>query len=872
MSDKDKICGGAEGYGPDALSIDSLMLENSILRAEIAEAALVSERSAIMSAHVFTDSPYLTLLFDDRFKLIDCNAAAREYFGMDPDEGFGSDFVHMIDKSTPEYQPDGRKSDSVILKLAETARNGFDRFDTELIIKGRPTPLSVILKRVPHRDSFLIAAYCRDLTNAKRIGATIAHQGELLQAVNTVATNLIAAEPEIFERTILESLGTIGRAAGADRAYIWQNFEQDGRLCCRQTHEWSEGAAPQQGKNFTEALAYDDIPRWRDALLAGISINGPISQFSESEQEILRRQGIVSILLIPLIHAGTPWGFIGFDDCRRERVFTRVDEQVLQSAGILMTSAILRNDVTKKLITAREEALAGMHAKSEFLSRMSHEIRTPMNAIIGMTAIAIKTGDQAKIQHCLEKVDASSRQLLSIINDVLDMSKIDANKLEIVNSEFDFEKMMQNVFNVIQVKLDEKRQEFHFDFDGVFSKNVVSDELRLSQVLINLLTNAVKFTPECGEITLKVRETPIDADSSALSIEVADNGIGIRNERLDSLFDSFEQADGGITRQYGGTGLGLAISKRIVGLMGGEIWVRSSPGKGSRFGFEVRIGWGGPCRAQPTHRIHLDRLRILVADDAEDVREYFKNILGSFGVHCDTASDGTEAVELAARAKEAGAPYDVIFVDWHMPGLNGGETAREIERVTGNAASVVMISVLGWHEIEPEAKACGVSRFLPKPVLPSMLYNALMELTELAVAPKNADEHELSKDWTGKTILLVEDIEINREIVINLLEDTGVSIVLAEDGEQALGRFMSSPDKFDLILMDVQMPVMDGLEATRRIRALGLPRAASVPIVAMTANAFKEDEKECLAAGMNGHVAKPLEPKTLYNTLSSYLG
>ncbi len=529
-------------------------------------------------------------------------------------------------------------------------------------------------------------------------------------------------------------------------------------------------------------------------------------------------------------------------------------------------------DLRKKdelLIAAREEALAGTKAKGEFLSRISHEMRTPMNAIIGMTQVAKKTDDPERLHSCLDKVDSAAGQLLDIINDVLDMSKIEADKFEVSAYEFNFEKMIQRVFNVVQVKVDEKRQTLTFEGGELFRRLMIGDELRLSQVLINLLGNAVKFTPELGRIDLKVGQTPLDADHSLLQVEVRDTGIGMTPAEQSRLFNTFEQADSGITRKYGGTGLGLAISKKIVNLMGGDIRVESTAGQGSLFAFSIKVGWGGPVprTVLPTER---QNPRVLVVDDDPAALEYIGSLLDGFGMQHDHAGGGAEALEKVGASLADGRTYDVILLDWNMPGLDGEATAREIKRILGNDVIIVMISAMDWSELEKTVSGLGLAGFLPKPILPSPLLDTLLNLTQGRLLPEKGRSVPLRR-WEEKRILLVEDNEINREVAQSLLEETGVGVDCAGDGLEALEMLAQHPG-YDLILMDIQMPRLDGLSAARRIRESEGPGARAVPIIAMTANAFKEDIQASLEAGMNGHIAKPINSDELIRVLAEHLG
>lgn len=529
---------------------------------------------------------------------------------------------------------------------------------------------------------------------------------------------------------------------------------------------------------------------------------------------------------------------------------------------------LLLSDVTP-LIRARKGAEQASQAKSEFLSRMSHEMRTPMNAIIGMTNIAKSSDDPEKKEYCLDKIQNASSHLLGVINDILDMSKIEANKFELSCCEFSFEKMLINVTNVVNFKAEEKELSLFVNMAQDIPPMLYGDELRLSQIITNLFSNAIKFTPAGGMITLNAAKTGEQEGVCTLRLEVIDSGIGISKEHQTRLFHSFEQADGGIARQYGGTGLGLAICKKIVELMGGEIWVESEPGKGSKFSFTVRLKKGEDQPAPKTSLINRENLRILAVDDSADVRAYFRHIMQSFRLPCDVAADGSEALELIRSAGDR--PYNIIFVDWMMPDINGVELTKRIKEIMRENAVIIMISVADWSTIEAEATRAGVSRFISKPLFPSVLMNTINEILGNVKIKKRAQETQARHTFQSRTILLAEDVDINREILFALLDDTGIDIEAAQNGEEAVRLFRENPQRYSLILMDIQMPKMDGYEATRRIRALETPEAGSVPIVAMTANVFREDVERCLAAGMNAHVGKPIDQEELFNMLEKYL-
>ncbi len=529
-------------------------------------------------------------------------------------------------------------------------------------------------------------------------------------------------------------------------------------------------------------------------------------------------------------------------------------------------------DITA-LMQAKYDAENASRAKGDFLARMSHEIRTPMNAIIGMTEIGQNTGELSKTKYCLNKIGNASKHLLSLINDILDMSKIEANKLTLIKEPFHFERMLENVCNVITVKSEEKKINLFVDVDAEIPNEVISDELRLAQVLTNLLSNAVKFTPDHGNIHLNITRVSGDKKESTILVEVLDTGIGISPEQKARLFDSFEQAEGNTARRFGGTGLGLPISKRIVEMLGGTLDVESTPGAGSRFFFTIIIQHASESRKRIYDQSLYTDLHILVIDDDPAILEYFERVLSSFHIKCDLARNGEDAVELVKAAAGEKHPYDIIFVDYLMEGLDGIETARQIKAVTGASENVIMISISDWNMIEDDAREIGIERFIQKPLFQSAIFNTIHEivLTGDDLKTPEAEPPSSALSFSGCRLLLAEDIEINREIVTTLLEDTKIAIDCAENGQVAVALFSENQNRYDMILMDIQMPLMDGLEATRRIRALGTAQALKIPIVAMTANAFKEDVDACKTAGMNDHISKPINIEQLTGKIAYYL-
>ena len=554
-----------------------------------------------------------------------------------------------------------------------------------------------------------------------------------------------------------------------------------------------------------------------------------------------------------------------------DKCFSVIIKEIMLVDAAENSVLVIAIDITD-LMKEKENAQAAAQAKSDFLSRMSHEMRTPMNAIIGMTKIASDTDDTSKIKYCIDTIETSSEHLLGIINDILDMSKIDAGKFDLVRAPLNIEKMLMKVCNLVVDNMEKKQQKFNIVLSKDLDLNYMADDQRLSQVITNLLSNAMKFTPEKGKITLTVGKIGHDDYTNTLRFSVADNGIGMTEEQAARLFTAFEQADGSISRKFGGTGLGLAISKNIIEKMGGTIWVESQPGAGSTFIFDVTLE-----RAPHQHTIVFDGispddLRLLILENDEEIRQRFVSITESFGMKSESAANPDEALALLEEANRLNHNYDIIFLDYDIPGTNGLELAKKINEKIDKNTVIIITTFMEWHQIEDDAKLQNVTRFVTKPLFPSSILDAIDDVvgTTLKTLDIKTDTTGSMVDLSDVMILLAEDMDINREVFIALLEGTNVSVDIAENGAEAVELFKSDPDKYDLILMDIQMPEMDGYEATKVIRAMDLDKAKDIPIIAMTANAFKEDVDRCIASGMNDHLAKPIDVDTVIRKILQY--
>ena len=687
---------------------------------------------------LYDSNPNINFIADFDYNVIDCNPSALKFYGFENKAEFKNGLLEKLTRSILEKMPGGVEPVPISQRLADIARYGETSFETTLLFDGEEIPFHFDLKMVPYKGATVIAVYQTDLRELRRVECDLERRDMLLSAINMVAARLISVEDEDFETSFGESIAMLGRSIDVERVVVWKNYESGGELYCTQIHEWCEGSEAQHGKPHTIDIKYSEtVPTWEGTLRRGKCVNAIVRDLLPVEREQMSRQGIVSVLAVPLFVRDIFWGFVGFDDCINERVFSKMEESTLGSGAMLIAAALFRNEMTENLIIAREDALSSARAKSAFLANMSHEIRTPLNAIVGMANIAKLKAANEETAEPIDEILKASRHLMDLINDILDFSKIESGKLEIISEGFNLGSAVQEVVSIINPRCAEKNILFEANLGTLPEVAVLGDRLRGKQVLINLLGNAVKFTDEGGTIKFAVEEVAQSDEDITLRFSVRDNGIGISEEHLPNLFTAFEQGDGSVAVKYGGTGLGLAISQNIVKAMGGIISVDSALGLGSTFSFTLT---------------------------------------------------------------------------------------------------------------------------LPK--------------TELAKPTSDGDVSLESLDLTGRRILLAEDIEINRVILIELLKDTGIEIDEAADGLQALQMFESStPYFYDLIFMDVQMPNMDGYQATGAIRRLARPDAQSAPIIAMTANAYREDIERALNSGMNGHVAKPIDidavKRLLHNELVS---
>jgi PAS domain S-box-containing protein len=719
-------------------------------------------------------------------------------------------------------------------------------------------------------------------------------QIRMQELLTRIAATYINLPLDRVDGAVQDSLGELGHFVGAERVYLFEyDFEREH---CRNTHEWcAEGIAPQI--QDLQEVPLSIIPHWVKTHRGGEAMHIPdvlALAPDNAVRQILEPQGVRSLLAMPLMDAGRCLGFVGFDFVRGLHVCAESEQRLLTVFAEMMASIRLRREMDESLRFHREKAEAANRAKSEFLANMSHEIRTPMNGVIGMTGLLLDTALSDEQRRFAETTMSSAESLLTLLNDILDFSKMEAGKLSLDYHDFSLRKILDEAVTPLALRAQEKGVEFICAAAPDVPDWLHGDPIRLRQILVNLAGNAVKFT-ERGEIEVSVERVQasevhsqesgsVSENACLLRFSVNDTGIGIPADKQRLLFEKFSQVDASSTRRFGGTGLGLAIARQLTELMGGRIGMESKEGRGTTFWFTLSLERaaekepGSESVAAPvaaTADIH--GLRILVVDDNETNRQVLMTQLRAWGFRAREAADGPSALAVLREAREKGIFFRVAIMDMQMPGMDGVALAQVIQHEPAYAAMrLILLTSMGHTGESRRFKQAGFSAWLPKPVRASALFDVLHE-TLFVQAAQPAAEALASEVRTpvlsdASRILLVEDNEVNRLVAEGLLRKLNVRTDTVGNGADALAAL--ERERYDLVLMDVQMPVMDGLEATRRIRAScrSLQAARHLPIVAMAAHAMQGDREKCLEAGMDDYIAKPISPKALADTLAKWLG
>ena len=831
--------------------------ENRRLAEEVKAAARLADLMSSFSS-LFSHMPAMSFSKDTGTgRYLACNQPFAEYANKEtPDDVVGRKDSDLFDPATAAHIVE---SDKTALSMDEPYI-----FFEDIPDAAGNTIRSLQTTKLKFRDAsgrLCLLGMCVDVTEIARMKAAEAKQQEMEE-------RLALQEKLLEEQRQRERQDSMIVALSSDyRGVYYVDLDKDEAVCYQEDKKYV--AAPSLGDHFPYMETITDYgmkhvaENYRDGFLEFIRpenirrelLKQPVIAYRFLEQRdgqeayaMLRMAGVrhMEDRTDHLVHA------IGVG-------FTDIDEEMRKSMAQQQT-----------LVDALAAAEEANKAKTAFLSSMSHEIRTPMNAIIGLDSLALRDRTLTDTtREYLEKISGSAKHLLGLINDILDMSRIESGRLVLRKEEFSFSGMLEEINTMVMSQCRDKGLSFECHINGHVDDYYIGDDMKLKQVLINILSNAIKFTDAPGSVTLTVERTNVYKDQSTLRFSVRDTGIGMDRAFLPRIFDSFTQEDSGRNNKYGSTGLGMAITKNIVELMNGTISVESEKGVGTEFTVMITLR---NCEQPDTaaDAISARDLRVLVVDDDPIACEHARIVLEEAGIQADTALNGQEALKAMELRHAKQEPYNLVLLDWKMPGMDGLEVSEEIRRRFDQETTVIILTAYNWDEIRDEALSAGADSFLAKPLFAP---GVIDEFGRIARRNNMSMLREARRaDLRGRRILLAEDIVINAEIMKEILRVKEMEIDHAENGLIALEKFRESePDHYDAVLMDVRMPVMDGLAATEAIRALDREDARRVPIIAMTANAFDEDVQRSLQVGMNGHLSKPVEPEHLYQTLEEQI-
>ena len=838
--------------------------ENRRLVAEVQSAAKLAELMGSISS-LLSNMPAMSFSKDAKTRVyLACNQAFAEYAGKErPEEVVGHTDHELFDEETAtHFVEDDTKAlamDSAYVFFEDVPDATGTMFRNLQTTKLKFTDAS---------GRLCLLGMCVDVTEMTRIKTAEAEARAKQQELE----EKLALQEHIQEQEKHQKeLDSMITAMASDYRSVYHvDIDADDAVCYRVDPE-DESQIP-EGVHFAYHQAFREYgemnvdPEFREEFLRFID---PVNV-----RAALATENIIAYRY--LVHRG---GRDYYEMLRMAGVRhpSDRDDHIVHAVGVGFTvidaemrEAMARNQALKDALAAAEDA---NKAKTAFLSNMSHEIRTPMNAIIGLNNIALNDPSvSGKVKEYLEKIDTSAHHLLGIINDILDMSRIESGRMVIKSEEFSFAKALEQVNTIISGQCRDKGLTYDCQIKGQVDDYYVGDDMKLRQVMINILGNAVKFTPEGGTVSFIVEETARFDGKTTLRFTIRDTGIGMSEDYLPKIFDPFSQEDSSSTSKYGSTGLGMPITKSIVELMNGNIEVASKKGKGTTFTVIITLLDSDRSALNETEENdgvpHPHEMCVLVIDDDPVACEHAQIILGQVGISCERALSGLAALEMVKLRHARREPYNLILVDWKMPDLDGIETTRLIRAAVGSETPIIILTSYNWEEVEAEAREAGVDTFVAKPLFAGTVLDEFRE----AFKRKNVRLEKATADLRGRRILLAEDMPVNAEIMMMILSMREMEADHAENGQIALEKFQShEAGWYDAILMDMRMPVMDGLEATRAIRALDRADAKTIPIVALTANAFDEDVQRSMQAGLNAHLSKPVEPEALFETLESLI-
>ena len=787
-----------------------------------------------------------------------CNQSFAEYaHKASPEEVVGLTDYEIFDRATADH-------------FAADDRRALEQDEPYIFFEDVPDAGGVNIRnlqttKLKFRDAsgrLCTLGMCVDVTEMTRIKANEAKQQEMEQRL-ALQDKLLAEERQRAEQDRL-----ITALASDYRGVYYVELDKDDGVCYQVHPEMINGF--RVGQHFVFSR---DIGEYGRKFVTAEYLNEFLDFIKpENIKSRLLSERVISYRYKILRQGKESYEMLRFAGVRHPE--DREDHMV-HAVGMCFTDvdvetrrALAQTQALSDALNAAEEA---NRAKTAFLSNMSHEIRTPMNAIIGLDSIALNNVDlPPETRDYLTKIGASAQHLLSIINDILDMSRIESGRMSINSEEFSFAKGLEQVNTIIGGQCRDKGLQYKCRVRGRVDDYYIGDDMKLRQILINILGNAVKFTPAGGKVSFLVEEQARFDGKTTLRFTISDTGIGMSPEYLPKIFDAFSQEDSSSTNKYGSTGLGMPITKSLVELMNGHIEVESEKGKGTTF--TVTVTLTDSERASEVEEddgeLHPSQMTVLVIDDDPVACEHARLILGQAGVSCDVASSGVEGLEMVKVRNARREPYNLILVDWRMPGMDGIETTRRIRQVIGQQTAIIILTSYNWDDVQDEARAAGVDTFVPKPLFAASVMDEFRE----AFKKKKSAAQSARADLHGRRILLAEDMTVNAEIMTMVLAMRDMEVDHAENGSIAVDLFSShEPGYYDAILMDMRMPVMDGLEATKVIRAMGREDAKAIPIIALTANAFDEDVQRSMQAGLNAHLSKPVEPEALFDTLESLI-